>query len=305
MSLPGLLSNPDPEKSPGTEPSLQRKITSTGAFWVSSGVPALVLFSIGAVVAAVGKPAWLVWTVSILFGFLQAFTYAEIAGLFPNKSGGASIYGATAWLRYSKFIAPLSVWCNWFAWSPVLAIGSGLTAGYVLLALFPADSPVHTWKVVLLDLGMLKDGLTIRLNATFLVGTAVMLLVFAVQHGGILRSAKATMLLGIVALVPLLVIGMVPILTGVSGCTRKRNRADVGGGVGQGQICRGADACHGRQRSKRSSGAFVKCGRVGGIGHHTSRKPHREYAFRFEARVHGNQPLKASHHESAGTKQNE
>ena len=214
MSSPGLLSNPDPEKSPGTEPSLQRKITWTGAFWVSSGVPALVLFSIGAVVAAVGKPAWLVWTVSILFGFLQAFTYAEIAGLFPGKSGGAAIYGAVAWVRYSKVLAPVSVWCNWFAWSPVLAIGSGLTAGYVLRALFPADSPVHTWKVVLLDLGMLKDGLTIRLNATFLVGTAVMLLVFAVQHGGILRSAKATMLLGIVALVPLLVIGMVPILTG-------------------------------------------------------------------------------------------
>jgi amino acid transporter len=214
MSSPVILSNPDPEKAPGTEPSLQRKITWTGAFWVSSGVPALVLFSIGAVAAAVGKPAWLVWTVSILFGFLQAFTYAEVAGLFPGKSGGASIYGAVAWVRYSKILAPVSVWCNWFAWSPVLAIGSGLTAGYVLLALFPADSPVHTWKVVLLDLGMLKDGLTIRLNATFLVGAAVMLLVFAVQHGGILRSAKATMLLGIVALVPLLVIGMVPILTG-------------------------------------------------------------------------------------------
>jgi len=35
-------------------------------------------------------------------GLPASFTYAEIAGLFPNKSGGASIYGATAWLRYSK-----------------------------------------------------------------------------------------------------------------------------------------------------------------------------------------------------------
>ena len=56
-------------------------------------------------------------------GFVQSFTYAEIAGLFPNKSGGASIYGAAAWVRYSKLIAPLSVWCNWFAWSPVLSLG--------------------------------------------------------------------------------------------------------------------------------------------------------------------------------------
>ncbi|WP_442165572.1 hypothetical protein, partial [Rhizobium leguminosarum] len=46
-----------------------------------------------------------------------------------NKSGGASVYGATAWLRYSKFIAPLSVWCNWFAWSPVLSLGCAIAAG--------------------------------------------------------------------------------------------------------------------------------------------------------------------------------
>jgi len=57
--------------------------------------------------------------------------------MFGNKSGGASVYGATAWLRYSKFIAPLSVWCNWFAWSPVLSLGCVIAAGYILNALFP------------------------------------------------------------------------------------------------------------------------------------------------------------------------
>ena len=66
--------------------TLQRKIGWTGAFWVASGVPALVLFSIGAIAATVGKPAWIVWAVSITFGFIQAFTYAEIAGLFPASS---------------------------------------------------------------------------------------------------------------------------------------------------------------------------------------------------------------------------
>ena len=73
----------------------------------------------------------------MIMGFIQSFTYAEIAGLFPNKSGGASVYGATAWLRYSKFIAPLSVWCNWFAWSPVLSLGCSIAAAYILNALAP------------------------------------------------------------------------------------------------------------------------------------------------------------------------
>lgn len=194
--------------------SLHRQINWTGAFWVASGVPALVLFSIGAVAATVGKPAWMVWAISITFGFIQAFTYAEIAGLFPHKSGGASIYGSVAWVKYSKFIAPVSVWCNWFAWSPVLAIGSGLAAGYMLNALFAPDAVINTWQITLLDLGAIKTGLVLRINATFILGVAVLLTVFSVQHGGILRSAKATMMLAIVALIPLMLIGLVPILTG-------------------------------------------------------------------------------------------
>jgi amino acid transporter len=194
--------------------TLHRKIGWQGAFWVASGVPALVLFSIGAIAATVGKPSWMVWMISIAFGFIQAFTYAEIAGLFPHKSGGASVYGAVAWVRYSKFIAPVSVWCNWFAWSPVLAIGSGLAAGYILSALFAPDAVINTWQITLLDLSFIKTDLALRINATFILGAAVLMSVFAVQHGGILRSARVTMILGITALIPLMLIGLIPILTG-------------------------------------------------------------------------------------------
>jgi amino acid transporter len=198
----------------GGSNTLQRKIDWTGAFWVASGVPALVLFSIGAIAATVGKPSWLVWALSISFGFIQAFTYAEIAGLFPHKSGGASVYGAVAWVRYSKFIAPISVWCNWFAWSPVLAIGSGLASGYILGALFPADAAINTWQITLADLSFIKAGLLLRINATFVLGAVLLLGVFAIQHGGILRSARTTMILGITALIPLMLIALVPLLSG-------------------------------------------------------------------------------------------
>src|SRR5689334_1820513 len=138
--------------APGTDSGqLHRTIDWKGAFWVASGVPALVLFSIGGIAGTVGVPAFAVWAVSMLFGFVQSFTYAEIAGLFANKSGGAAVYGAAAWLRYSKLIAPLSVWCNWFAWTPVLSLGCAVAAGYILNALAPLpvftpDSPqVVSW----------------------------------------------------------------------------------------------------------------------------------------------------------------
>lgn len=114
-----------------------RSLSWQGAFWVAAGVPPLVLFSIGGIAGVAGKVAFVIWIVSMTMGFLQSFTYAEMAGMFGNKSGGTSVYGATAWMRYSKLIAPLSVWCNWFAWSPVLSLGCSIAAGYILNALFP------------------------------------------------------------------------------------------------------------------------------------------------------------------------
>jgi amino acid transporter len=193
---------------------LERGIDWTGAFWVASGVPPLVLFSIGAVAATVGKMSWVVWALSIALGFIQSFTYAEIAGLFPNKSGGTSVYGAIAWVRYSKVIAPISVWCNWFAWSPVQATGSALAAGYILTALFAPDAAINTWHVTLCDLGFIRTGLSLRINAVFLLGAVILFAVKAIQDGGILRSANTTKILGISAMIPLILIGVVPIVTG-------------------------------------------------------------------------------------------
>src|ERR1700729_129242 len=199
---------------PAQAGGLERGIDWTGAFWVASGVPPLVLFSIGAVAATVGKLSWIIWTVSIALGFIQSFTYAEIAGLFPNKSGGASGYGAIAWVRYSKIIAPISVWCNWFAWSPVQATGSALAAGYILTGLFAPDSLVNTWQLTLLDPGFFRAGLSLRINGVFLLGAVILFSVKAIQDGGILRSANTTKILGISAMIPLILIGVVPLFTG-------------------------------------------------------------------------------------------
>jgi amino acid transporter len=244
---------------------LVRALDWKGAFWVAAGVPPLVLFSIGGIAGTTGKLAFLVWMISMTMGFLQSFTYAEIAGMFGNKSGGASVYGATAWLRYSKFIAPLSVWCNWFAWSPVLSLGCAIAAGYILNALFPipaADSQmvvdwvtanaaqftgqtqavmdymaanagvaeadaikavatqagvealtpwVRTWELLKIPVPGLGN---LHFNSTFVIGVVLMLIIFAIQHRGIASTAAAQKWLAIIVLVPLLLVGLVPIFTG-------------------------------------------------------------------------------------------
>jgi len=273
------------ENVPG---ELHRSLDWKGAFWVAAGVPPLVLFSIGGIAGVAGKAAFVVWMVSMTMGFLQSFTYAEIAGMFGSKSGGASVYGATAWLRYSKLVAPLSVWCNWFAWSPVLSLGCAIAAGYILNALYPipaGDSQavidwvaanastlttadprvvewlaansgataedgiralltldgvaaltpaIRTWEAV--SIGIPGLGL-LHFNATFLIGAVLMLVIFAIQHRGIASTASAQKVLGIVVLVPLLLVGLVPLLTGaidganVTGIVPPATAGAVGEGV--------------------------------------------------------------------------
>lgn len=217
---------------------LHRTIDWKGAFWVASGVPALVLFSIGGIAGAVGTPAFAVWAVSMCLGFVQSFTYAEIAGLFPNKSGGAAVYGATAWLKYSKLIGPLSVWCNWLGWTPVLSLGCTIAAGYILNAWAPipaVDSPlvhqwlathtgstaaqavaaltpsIRTWSLV----GFQIPGVvTVSLGAAFFIGTLLVLMVFAIQHRGILGTARVQLVVGLLVIIPMLILGVVPLVNG-------------------------------------------------------------------------------------------
>ena len=193
---------------------LHRTLDWKGAFWASSGVPAGVLLTIGGVASTIGQPSWLVFIASILMGFTQSFTYAEIAGLYPHKSGGASVYGAAAWLPYSKFLAPISIWCNWIAWSPVLTLGCALAAGYVLNALFPANAVVNQWHLTLLPLDTLQKGLRLQLSARELIGTLFLLLTFALQHHGAASAARFQKWLGVACLTPLIIVGLVPLLTG-------------------------------------------------------------------------------------------
>lgn len=193
---------------------LQRQLDWKDAFWASSGVPAGVLLTMGGIATMIGQPSWVIWIASILMGFVQCFVYAEIAGLYPNKSGGASVYGAAGWLPYSKFIAPISVWCNWLAWSPVLALGTSLGAGYVMASLFPADAAIRQWQFDLVALDFVREGLHLRINLVSIIATAFLLLTFALQHHGAARAAHFQKILGIACILPLLLVGIIPLITG-------------------------------------------------------------------------------------------
>jgi amino acid transporter len=88
---------------------LARTLNWFDGFSIALGVPALLLFSVGSIVVLTGTLSPLIWIVSVSIGLLQAFIFAEMAGLFPRKSGGHSLYGAEAWRRVNRFLPPMTV----------------------------------------------------------------------------------------------------------------------------------------------------------------------------------------------------
>ena len=175
---------------------------------------ALVLFSIGGIAATIGAPSWLVWALSIGMGFVQSFTYAEIAGIFDEKAGGASNYGATAWLRYGREVHGAAVGLDLLV-RLVAGAGDRLRPRRRLHAvdLLCRRCGDHHLELTLLDLGFLKDGLTLRINSTFFIGAATC---SSSSSRSIAASSapRASRPSSVAVAVAAVIVGIVPLLTG-------------------------------------------------------------------------------------------
>ncbi len=94
----------------------------------------LVGYEIGAI-GAYGALA--VWVGTSVIALLQNFIYAELAGMFPHKSGGIALYASEIW---SERLAPLGGifgWGYWAGWSLTLAVVSLVIGDLVQAQWFP------------------------------------------------------------------------------------------------------------------------------------------------------------------------
>ena len=85
------------------------------------------------------------------------------------------------------------------------------TAADAAAAVTAAATPaIRNWTLFSHTLGPVS----FSLNATFFIGAVLMLLAFAIQHRGILGTAKVQTFIGLLVIIPMLIVGIVPILTG-------------------------------------------------------------------------------------------
>jgi amino acid transporter len=133
---------------------------------INMAMPAALFVSLGFSIVALG--AWgaiLLWGIAAFLATLHNWVYSEIAGMFPGKSGGVSLYANEAWKRYSVFVGPLSTFGYWFAWSSSLAIYGLLIGSLIQSQWFPhatwvafSTGLVHVGLVQLIAIGTIVVG---------------------------------------------------------------------------------------------------------------------------------------------------
>ena len=110
--------------------SLQRTVTWKSAFIVSLGGALLVATSLGAIAGDLGPASVFVWTLIISIGILQCLMIAEMASMFPNKSGGTAVYTHEAFRKW-PIVGATANWGYWCGWVPVIPVNLLVAAGYL------------------------------------------------------------------------------------------------------------------------------------------------------------------------------
>ena len=171
-------------------------------FMIALANPGFLVAALGGSIAGLGTTGALVmWLISVLLGSMQNNIYAELATMFPDKSGGISVYAHEAWRRYFLPIGPLATFGYWFAWSTVLSI-SGLIAGTLISAQFFSGV---TWSAT---------GGHFHLDLPVAIAIGMLLLVWAFNARGIRSTVWFSYVTGILLMLPLLVMMFVPYLDG-------------------------------------------------------------------------------------------
>ena len=103
--------------------------------------PGFLIGSLGFSVGALGGwGAMCLWGISAIIGLLSNWIYSETAAMFPEQSGGISLYAHEGWRRYFSLIGPIATFGYWIGWSVVLSIFGKIIGDLVTAKWFPGQA---------------------------------------------------------------------------------------------------------------------------------------------------------------------
>jgi amino acid transporter len=184
------------------ERQLLKAMTWWDGFVVALANPGFLIAALGGSIAALGTTgAFVLWTISICLGALQNNIHAELACMFPNKSGGVALYAHEAWRKYLTLIGPIATFGYWIGWSVVLSV-NGLVAGTLLQAEFFSSADWST------------SGAGFDITLPILFGAVLIVVVWAFNVFGVRPAVWFGYVTGGLLCIPAFVLMFLPYVTG-------------------------------------------------------------------------------------------
>ncbi|HWT22165.1 MAG TPA: APC family permease [Solirubrobacteraceae bacterium] len=184
------------------EQSLLKAMTWWDGFVVALCNPGFLIAALGGSIGVLGTTgAFVLWSISICLGALQNNIHAELASMFPNKSGGIALYAHEAWRKYLTIIGPLATFGYWIGWSVVLAV-NGLVAGTLIQAEWFSDS---TWA---------ESFAGFDLSLAVLFGVILIVVVWAFNVFGVRPAVWFGYVTGALLIIPAFTLMFLPYVTG-------------------------------------------------------------------------------------------
>jgi amino acid transporter len=166
--------------------------------------PGFLIGSLGFSVGALGGwGAMCLWGISATIGLLSNWIYSETAAMFPEQSGGISLYAHEGWRRYFSLVGPVATFGYWIGWSVVLSIFGRLIGDLIESKWFPGQA-----SNVYFSIGKNHVGLP------HVIGIGLIILVWVFNVLGVKPSLWLGYVTGALLALPLVVFIIVPFASG-------------------------------------------------------------------------------------------
>jgi amino acid transporter len=161
-----------------------------------------------------GWGAALIWGITAAIVLPVTFIYSELAAMFPDRSGGVSIYANEGWRRYTTLIGPISTFGYWIGWSVVLSF-IGLFTGYIAQAEWFPNEPYGTYAFggAKIDNGYFSTG-SVHIGLQHLIAIGLIMCVWAFNILGARVFIAFNYLAGLLLMFPLFCFTLLPFLNG-------------------------------------------------------------------------------------------
>ena len=166
--------------------------------------PGFLLGSLGFSVGALGGwGAMCLWGISATIGLLSNWIYSETAAMFPEQSGGISLYAHEGWRRYFSLVGPVATFGYWIGWSVVLSIFGKIIGDLIEAKWFPGQAANVYFSIGSNHLGL-----------PHMIAIGVIIGVWVFNVLGVKPSLWVGYVTGALLMVPLAVFIFVPFITG-------------------------------------------------------------------------------------------